>query len=315
MLARYGRGNGVGETARRGVYGSPIDGLKIDTDGAEQLSPLVPGAEALEGLAPGSLGELVMVAPPGTVERRHAMALGLRALAPGAPFTILAPKDKGGSRLGDELDAFGCRFEETGKRHHRICCGLRPETPVGLDAAVAAGAPRLVEALGLWSQPGIFSWDRLDPGSALLIETLPALSGRGADFGCGIGVLSHAALRSPKVKGLTLIDVDRRAVEAATRNVDDPRAILRWADLRTGPQGLANLDFVVMNPPFHQGGIEDQGLGQGFVATAAKALRRGGALWLTANRHLPYEGVLKPLFGRVELRAEARGFKVFEART
>ena len=305
----------MGEATRRGVYGSPIERLKIDTEGAEQLSPFVPGAGALEALVAGTLGGLVMVAPPGTVERRHAMALGLRALAPGAPFAILASKDKGGSRLGGELDAFGCRFEETGKRHHRICSGLRPAALVGLDEAVAAGAPRLVEALGLWSQPGVFSWDRLDPGSALLIETLPALAGRGADFGCGLGVLSHAALTSPKVKGLTLIDLDRRAVEAAKRNVDDPRATVRWADLRTGPQGLANLDFVVMNPPFHQGGIEDQGLGEGFVATAAKALRRGGALWLTANRHLPYEGVLKPLFGRVEVRAEARGFKVFEART
>ena len=299
---------------RRGVYGSPIEGLKIDVAGAEQLSPLVPGAAALEGLAEGTLGGLVMVAPPGTVERRHALALGLRALAPGAPFTVLAPKDRGGSRLGDELADFGCRFEETSKRHHRICAGLRPDRPEGLAEAIAAGAPRRIEALGLWSQPGVFSWDRLDPGSALLIETLPALAGKGADFGCGIGVLSHAALASLKVKSLTLIDVDRRAVEAATRNVDDPRASVRWADLRTGPQGLVNLDFVVMNPPFHQGGIEDQGLGQGFVATAAKALRRGGALWLTANRHLSYEGVLKPLFGRVEVRAEARGFKIFEAR-
>ena len=47
---------------------------------------------------------------------------------------------------------------------------------------------------------------------------------------------------------------------------------------------------------------------------ALVCVRRGGALWLTSNVHLPYEGVLKPLFGRVELRAEARGFKVFEAR-
>ena len=303
------------EATRRGVYGSPIEGLRIDVAGMEQLSPLVPGAEALEGLAAGALGGLVMVAPPGTVERRHALALGLRALAPGAPFTVVAPKDKGGSRLAGELEAFGFRFDETSKRHHRICSGLRPDAPEGLDEAIAAGAPRRLEALGLWSQPGIFSWDRLDPGSALLIENLPALAGRGADFGCGIGVLSHAALSSPKVKAVTLIDLDRRAVEAAKRNVDDPRATVLWADLRTGPQGLANLDFVVMNPPFHQGGIEDQGLGQGFVATAAKALRRGGALWLTANRHLPYEAVLKPLFGRVEVRAEGRGFKVFEART
>ena len=298
---------------RKGIYGSPIEGLKLDVADGLQLSPLVPGAEALEGLAEGSLDELVMVAPPGTSERRHAMALGLRALAPGAPFTLLAPKDKGGSRLGDELDGFGCTFDETGKRHHRICTGRRPAAPEGLEAAIAAGAPRVVEALGLWSQPGIFSWDRLDPGTALLIETLPALAGRGADFGCGLGVLAHAVLKAPKVKGMTLIDIDRRAVEAARRNVDDPRAEIRWADLRAALTGLANLDFVVMNPPFHQGGMEDQGLGQGFVATAAKVLRRSGALWLVANRHLPYEGILKPLFTRVEVRAEARGFKVFEA--
>ena len=299
---------------RKGVYGSPLDGLKLDVADSLQLSPLIPGAEALDGLADGALDELVMVAPPGTVERRHAMASGLRALAPGASFTILAPKDKGGSRLGDELTALGCRFEESGRRHHRICVGPRPDAPQGLADAIAAGAPRLVDALGLWSQPGIFSWDRLDPGSALLIETLPALAGRGADFGCGIGVLAHTVLKSPKVKGMTLIDIDRRAVDAARRNVDDARVDLRWADLRVTPTGLANLDFVVMNPPFHQGGIEDQGLGQSFVATAAKVLRRSGSLWLVANRHLPYEAVLKPLFARVEVRAEARGFKVFEAR-
>jgi 16S rRNA (guanine1207-N2)-methyltransferase len=307
-------GDGVDAAKRKGVYGSPLDGLKLDVADGLQLSPLLPGAQPLEDLDEGALEALIMVAPPGTVERRSAMASGLRALEPGAPFTIVAPKDKGGSRLGDELTALGCSFEESGKRHHRICVGARPEAPIGLDEAIAAGAPRFVETLGLWSQPGVFSWDRLDPGSALLIETLPALAGRGADFGCGIGVLSHAVLKSSKVKALTLIDVDRRAVEAARRNVDDSRVDLRWADLRTAPAGLANLDFVVMNPPFHQGGIEDQGLGQSFVATAAKVLRRGGSLWLVANRHLPYEGVLKPLFARVEVRAEERGFKVFEAR-
>jgi 16S rRNA (guanine1207-N2)-methyltransferase len=303
----------VDAARRRGVYGSPAEGLQLDVAEAMQLSPLVPGADALEGLTAESLTDLVMVAPPGTTERRYALALALQALAPEAPFTVLAPKDKGGSRLAHELDAFGCAFEESGKRHHRICTGRRPVRPEGLGAAIAAGAPRRVGALGLWSQPGLFSWDRLDPGSALLIETLPPLAGKGGDFGCGIGVLAHAVLRSPKVKALTLIDIDSRAVEAARRNVDDPRAEIRWADLRAGTAGLANLDFVVMNPPFHQGGIEDQGLGRGFVATAAKALRRGGVLWLTANRHLPYESVLKPLFARVETRAEGRGFKVLAA--
>ena len=46
---------------------------------------------------------------------------------------------------------------------------------------------------------------------------------------------------------------------------------------------------------------------------AAKALRKGGVCWLTANRHLPYEGVLKPLFKRVTPKVEAAGYKVYEA--
>ena len=64
---------------------------------------------------------MVMLAPPGAVERRYALALALRLLPPGAPLTVMAPKTKGGSRLRKELEAFGCAVAETARRHHRIC--------------------------------------------------------------------------------------------------------------------------------------------------------------------------------------------------
>ncbi len=115
------------------------------------------------------------------------------------------------------------------------------------------------------------------------------------------------------VTRLDLVDVDRRAVEAARRNLGDPRAVFHWADARQAPE-LEGLDFVVTNPPFHDGGAEDRSLGQAFIRRAHAALRKGGTLWLTANRHLPYEGVLTPLFAKVVLKAEAGGFKVYEAR-
>jgi 16S rRNA (guanine1207-N2)-methyltransferase len=241
------------------------------------------------------------------------MALGLRALKPGAPLTVLGRKDKGGSRIAKELQGFGCAVEDTGRAHHRISRTVRPDAPEGLEAAVAAGAPRFVEALGLWTQPGLFSWDRIDPGSRQLAEAMGPLAGRGADLGCGTGYLARAVLAEPGVKHLDLIDLDRRAVAAARRNVEDPRAAFHWADARTAPP-LADLDFVVTNPPFHDGGAEDRALGQGFIRRAHGALRKGGRLWLVANRHLPYEGVLTPLFAEVQLRREGGGYKVYEAR-
>jgi 16S rRNA (guanine1207-N2)-methyltransferase len=303
----------VAETPSICVYGVPPAELAPVPAGAVQVSPLVPGAARLEDLAPVSLDAAVVAAPSGTLERRYALALALRALKVGGRLTALAPKEKGGARLGKELATFGCKVEEIGRRHQRICYAVRPEAPAGLEAAIAAGSPRLDPQLGLWTWPGVFSWDRPDPGSLLLISALPPLSGAGADLGCGTGLLAQKVLASPAVSRLELVDLDRRAVEVSRRNVDDPRAGFHWADARTGPV-LSGLDFVVTNPPFHEAGAEDKALGQGFLRRAHQLLRKGGRLWMVANRHLPYEGVLTPLFASVALRGEAGGFKVYEAR-
>lgn len=296
------------------VYGAPPSGLIGRPAGAIQVSPLSPGAGRLADLAEGVLAQVVVAAPPGTLERRRQLALALRALEVGGRLTALAPKDKGGARLRKELERFGCEVEETARRHQRLCTCVRPEALTGIEQAIADGAPRLVEALSLWSQPGVFSWDRIDPGTALLSQTLPPLAGVGADLGCGIGPLALSVLRAPAVERLILLDIDRRAVAAAARNIDDPRAELRWADAAAPGALPGELDFIVTNPPFHDGGLEDRELGQAFIRCAAAALRRGGALWLVANRHLPYEATLAALFTRVEVRAQAGGYKVFEAR-
>ena len=297
---------------RSAVYATPSPVLAETPPGALQVSPLLPGSAPLEAFGEGQLTRLVMAAPAGVLERRYQLALGLRALRPGSELTVLAPKDKGGARLRKELEGFGCTVEESARRHHRICACLRPDTLTGVEPAITAGGARFIEALQLWSQPGVFSWDRIDPGSALLASSLPPLAGRGADFGCGLGYLARTVLASPGVSRLSLIDIDRRAVEAARHNVDDTRAELLWADIRRAE--LGDLDFVVMNPPFHDGGGEDRALGQAFIQRAAAALRKDGVLWLVANRHLPYEAVLKDAFARVTSNAEQGGYKVFEAR-
>ena len=296
------------------VYGAPPPALVNTPDGARQVSPLVPGADALEDVADASLDGVTIAAPPSAVERRYVLAQALRALKIGGVLIALAPKHKGGMRLRKELEAFGCVVSEQSLRHQRLCTSVRSESLADLEPAISAGAPQTAPRLGLISQPGVFSWDRPDPGSLILARHLGALAGEGADLGCGVGVLALAVLALPKLTSLTLVDIDRRALNAARRNVVDPRAAFLQADLREPVPSLSNLDFVVMNPPFHDGGEEDRGLGQAFIRRAASMLRRGGVLRLVANIGLPYEATLADAFDQTRRLEQGGGYKVLEGR-
>lgn len=293
------------------LYGAPAPGLVDVPPGAVQVSPLIPGSQDLAGFDV-NIDEGVVLAPAGTLERDFVLAHTLRLLKPGGSLLAFGPKDKGGSRLKKALEGFGCVVGETARRHHRFCQVVRPEALRGVDEAIVAGAPRIVPQLGVWSQPGVFSWDRIDPGSARLMAILPPLAGRGADLGCGVGLLAQQVLASAEVSQLTCVDIDRRATECARRNLDDPRVEVVWADARG--LALSALDFVVMNPPFHDGGAEDRDLGVSFIRAAAGMLRKGGTCWLVANRHLPYEAPLAAAFAKAEVRADAGGYKIIEAR-
>ena len=92
------------------LYGRPpvvFDPPSTGAGAAIQVSPLIPGSTALEAVSEGSVDEIMIYAPPGVLERRHMLALALRALKVGGRLDVMALKDKGGSRLKKELTGFG----------------------------------------------------------------------------------------------------------------------------------------------------------------------------------------------------------------
>jgi len=120
------------------LYGRPP--LVFDPPGAAtQTSPQIVGSTALEGLPDNSVETAMVYAPPGVLERRYTLAQALRALKVGGRLDVMAAKDKGGSRLKKELEAFGLEVGETAKAHHRRCLVVKPETVAGLDETIAAG--------------------------------------------------------------------------------------------------------------------------------------------------------------------------------
>lgn len=170
-----------------------------------------------------------------------------------------------------------------------------------------------------WSCPGLFSWDRPDPGSILLLAHLPStLPGKGADLGCGNGLLSGAAAKKEGASEIWCLDADARAVECCRRNLEErgiaiPFHVL-WRDATLDQPDIPALDWIVMNPPFHTQQDESRELGQRFCNSAMKMLRSGGELYLVANRHMPYEAVLEKDAAQVNVLADTDGFKILRAR-
>jgi len=206
--------------------------------------------------------------------------------------------------LRGRLDA----TETLTKAHGRVFAGR-----VGDDRLDDLSADHMKAAPGFRTGPGVFSADGIDPGSAALAAALPAdLGGAVADLGAGWGWLSAQILARDGVTALHMVEADHASLTAARANVDDPRAQAHWADA-TAWHPPAPLDVVVTNPPFHAGRAADPALGQAFIAAAARTLSPRGALWLVANRHLPYEATLESRFAEWRMVDSLPGFKILHA--
>ncbi len=218
-------------------------------------------------------------------------------LEPGGRMIVAMANTAGAARFEKEL-ARACGAIESLSKHK--CRAFQASAkgswdPALLDEWRVLGSPRPVGASGFIAQAGTFSADHVDPGSALLARNLPAhLKGRVADLGAGWGFLADAVLRHcPAVSQVDLFEADWRALELARVNLATHAGRelgFHWHDVSSGLTGT--YDAVVMNPPFHRGQQTEVDLGRGFIRAAAAALKRGGRLFMVANRQLPYEAEL-----------------------
>jgi 16S rRNA (guanine1207-N2)-methyltransferase len=241
------------------------------------------------------------------------------ALRPGGTLVCAGGKDVGVASVERALKAAVGEVSSLAKHHCRVFWGVRAqEAPPVLADWMAAGAMQIAPATGCWSRPGLYNWNKVDAGSALLAEHLPPdLAGRVADLGAGWGYLSARLLeRCPAVATLDLFEAEWHALEAAKANLARKAASgglgFHWHDVAAGLPANA-FDAVVMNPPFHQGKTVDVDLGRAFITAAAQALAPKGRLFFVANRQLPYEAVVDAKFKRSGTLAETGLYKVIWA--
>lgn len=274
-------------------------------------------------LAPDSVdipqAQLTIVVPPR--QRDFARALYARALmaAPeGGAILASLPNTLGGKNAEKVFAELAGNAGSLTKNKCRAFWAVKRANEMNTDLVedwIAQDTPREIEP-DLWSRPGLFSWDRIDPGSELLADSVPEYTkGIGIDIGAGNGFLSREVLgHCDKVERIDLIEADYRALicQEQTMAPFGERCTIKWADaLKDLPR--ATYDFALMNPPFHTGRADNAELGRAFIRAAALTLKPSGTLWLVANRHLPYEGELSACFRGHEMLEDEDGYKIIKA--
>lgn len=231
-------------------------------------------------------------------------------------FTIIQKNDWGGKTLERELlKHFPNAITDSRQKSRFITIIKTTHTPAIIQHWDQWNHLSLIPETGFYSMPGLFGWNKIDKGSKLLMDTIPSLKGKGADFGCGYGFLCRTALeKSPNIQTLYALDIDPRAIDATTKNITDDRIHPMIADCTTSlPIPPNPLNFIITNPPFHNHMGEDRTMGQRFIETAHRTLAKKGALWIVANKHMPYEDTLRSVFGTFETIIIRDGFKILMA--
>ncbi|MEQ5814675.1 class I SAM-dependent methyltransferase [Marinobacter sp. NFXS11] len=169
--------------------------------------------------------------------------------------------------------------------------------------------------------PAVFAREKLDIGTRLMLphvanEVSTARAGDSVlDLACGNGVLGLAALSERRDLQLVFSDVSSQAVLSARRNVEkafpDARAAFSHRDGIESDLGA--FDLILLNPPFHEGGVVGDHIALRLFEQASQHLRPGGRLLLVGNRHLGYHRSLRRYFSSVQQLDASPKFVVFRA--
>ncbi len=261
----------------------------------------------------GYFDAVFMQIPKGRKTTRRWLLRAYQALSPGGNLFIAGANNEGIQSVIKDADSlFGNVNILTYKKGNRLAQSIKTSAPMPLiewvqEPGIAIGTWYEFEidspgySVHIHSLPGIFSYDKLDEGTALLLRVLVIPPGAQVlDVGCGYGILGMYAA-SHGSEWVDLVDNNLLAIASAKENI----RLNKIANAKVFPSDLLNsigknkYTLILSNPPFHTGQAVDYQVAQTMILNSRQALAPGGQLILVANKFIRYDRLMQQIYGNI----------------
>ena len=168
--------------------------------------------------------------------------------------------------------------------------------------------------LTFFSDNGVFSKDKLDFGSSLLLETFFKYKSPGnlqiLDVGCGYG---YIGIVIAKILGyeVTMCDVNKRALHLAEKNCEHNQITAQVIESNIYSNITDIYDLIITNPPIRAG----KDVVYGILDEAREHLKVGGELWFVIRKDQGAKSTIKHLEEKYncEVVEKSKGFYIVRA--
>lgn len=162
----------------------------------------------------------------------------------------------------------------------------------------------------VYSDNGVFSKDRFDYGTRVLLESIDInnLCGNVLDLGCGIGVVGLILGTINKNINIDMVDINERAINLAKENMllNKVKGNVFISDVYSNIN--KKYDYIITNPPIRAG----KEVVRKFLLGGYDYLTDGGTLYFVMRKDHGVKSMIKELENRytVNILNKDKGFYV-----
>ncbi len=164
-----------------------------------------------------------------------------------------------------------------------------------------------------YTDNGIFSKQRVDFGTNILLNNLPIFNDNSSvlDVGCGYGTIGLAVAKSNKTLCISMVDVNLRALELCNKNIKlNNITNAKCFESNAYENVSEEFDYIITNPPIRAG----KSVVHNICLMGNNYLKKGGKIYIVIQKKQGAESLIKAMneVYNVNVLAKESGYFIIE---